>query len=151
MTEKKSATREELPLSEAAQYLLHECRMVLPGIQALFGFQLIAIFNSTFDEKLNQSQRYIHLIATGLVACAIALIMTPATLHRRSGPHHVYESFLYRSSRLLLASMVPLALGICLEFYLIGGIIIGGSILPLLISGALLAFFIFLWFFLPKK
>jgi hypothetical protein len=151
MADKKSATREELPLSEAAKYLLDECRMVLPGIQALFGFQLVAIFNSAFDQKLNQSQRYIHLIATGLVACAIALIMTPATLHRRSGPHHVYETFLYRSSRLLLASMVPLALAISLEFYLIAGIIIGGTILPMVISTALLALFMFLWFLLPKK
>ena len=40
--------QEELTLSEAAKYLLDECRMVLPGIQALFGFQLIAVFNSAF-------------------------------------------------------------------------------------------------------
>jgi hypothetical protein len=45
--------REELPLSKAAEYLLDECRMVLPGIQALFGFQLIAVFNSSFELKLS--------------------------------------------------------------------------------------------------
>jgi len=39
---------EDLPLSKAAQLLLEECRMVLPGIQALFGFQLIVVFNSRF-------------------------------------------------------------------------------------------------------
>src|SRR5262249_34464824 len=84
--------REELSLPEAAKYPLDECRMVLPGIQALFGFQLIAVFNSAFHERLSVGERYIHLFATGLVACAIVLIMTPASLHRRSGPHHVYES-----------------------------------------------------------
>ena len=41
--------REELPLSKAAEYLLEECRMVLPGIQALFGFQLVAVFNSAWS------------------------------------------------------------------------------------------------------
>lgn len=32
-------SHEALPLSEAVTHLLEECRMVLPGIQALFGFQ----------------------------------------------------------------------------------------------------------------
>jgi hypothetical protein len=32
---------ERLPLSQATQLLLEECRMVLPGIQGLFGFQLM--------------------------------------------------------------------------------------------------------------
>jgi hypothetical protein len=27
--------------------------MVLPGIQALFGFQLVAVFNSAFEQKLS--------------------------------------------------------------------------------------------------
>jgi hypothetical protein len=49
--------REELTLSKAAEYLLDECRMVLPGIQALFGFQLIAVFNTGFDERLTSSER----------------------------------------------------------------------------------------------
>jgi hypothetical protein len=42
---------EELPLSKAAEYVLDECRMVLPGIQALFGFQLIAVFSPGFREE----------------------------------------------------------------------------------------------------
>jgi hypothetical protein len=32
-----------LSLSEASSQLLNECRMVLPGIQTLLGFQLIAV------------------------------------------------------------------------------------------------------------
>src|SRR5213078_3805203 len=49
------APKEVLPLSEAVTHLLEECRMVLPGIQALFGFQLIAVFNSTFRESLSST------------------------------------------------------------------------------------------------
>ena len=37
-----------LPLATAVQYLLEECRIVLPGIQVLFGFQLIAVFSDRF-------------------------------------------------------------------------------------------------------
>jgi hypothetical protein len=34
----ETAEREKLPLSKAVEYVLDECRMVLPGIQALLGF-----------------------------------------------------------------------------------------------------------------
>ena len=142
---------EELSLSEAATYLLDECRMVLPGIQALFGFQLIAVFNSSFHERLSHAEKYTHLFAIGLIAFAIALIMTPATLHRRSGATRIDRKFLSRSSRLLLASMVPLALGICLDFYLVARIIIESVAVPLLMTLVLLSIFAWLWFLLPKK
>src|SRR5258705_8073226 len=55
--------QEELPLSVAAQYLLEECRMVLPGIQALFGFQLIVVFNPGFSQKLSAGEQRLHLLA----------------------------------------------------------------------------------------
>jgi hypothetical protein len=69
---------EKLPISKAAEYLLDECRMVLPGIQALFGFQLIVVFNATFDEKLSRGEQRIHLLAIAMIAIAIGIIMTPA-------------------------------------------------------------------------
>jgi hypothetical protein len=83
MDERDDAT-ESLPLSKAAEYLLDECRMVLPGIQALFGFQLVAVFNQGFAEKLSTAEQRLHLLAIGLVVVAVAIIMTPAALHRAS-------------------------------------------------------------------
>ena len=74
-------SKEALPLSEAVTHLLEECRMVLPGMQALFGFQLIAVFNTTFRESLSSSEKYLHLAAIGLIAVAVALVMAPAALH----------------------------------------------------------------------
>jgi hypothetical protein len=76
--------REALPLSKAAQYLSEECRTVLPGIQALFGFQLIAAFNPGFAQKFSLGEQRLHLLATALVALAIAAIMTPAAYHRQT-------------------------------------------------------------------
>jgi|GEM_PF-3040211 hypothetical protein len=75
--------REELSLPTALDNLIEECRMLLPGIQALFGFQLIAVFNSTFAEKLSTLEQQLHLLAIGLVSVAIALILTPAAYHRQ--------------------------------------------------------------------
>ena len=62
---------------DQAKNALDEARMVLPGIQALFGFQLIAIFNDGFDTKLSSSEQDLHLAAISLVAVAVVLIMAP--------------------------------------------------------------------------
>src|SRR4030095_6081294 len=110
---------EELPLSTAAQYLLEECRMVLPGIQALFGFQLVVVFSPGFEQKLNGTEQLLHFFAMVLVALAVAIIMTPAALHRGTGSKLVTETFIGTSARLLLSSMLPLAVAISIEFYLI--------------------------------
>lgn len=42
--EPEKIKKEKLPLSKAAEQLLEECRMVLPGIQALFGFHAASSF-----------------------------------------------------------------------------------------------------------
>src|SRR6266550_3241094 len=140
---------EELSLSKAAQYLLEECRMVLPGMQALFGFQLIAVFSSGFSEKLTRPEQIVHFVAITLIAIAVAIIMTPAALHRGTGSKLVTATFINLSARLLFLRMLPLALGICLDFYLIARVIIGRRWVSLL-AVALFAIFIALWFVLPR-
>ena len=138
-----------LPLTRQVEYLLEECRMVLPGIQALFGFQLIAVFSERFARELSQGEQRLHLLAIGLVALAIVLIMTPAAYHRQTDPERVTEGFVRISTRLLLASLWPLALAICLDFYLVGRILVGAG--PMLWLAALLfAAFVLLWFVLPR-
>ncbi len=140
---------EELSLSKAAHMLLEECRMVLPGIQALFGFQLIAVFSQSFDQKLSGTEQHLHFAAVALVAVAIALIMTPAAYHRQVGVTEVTDTFLKLSTRLMLWSMWPLMLGVCIDFYLVGRVLIGGALAPWF-TAALFAIFVLLWFVLPR-
>ena len=75
----KPSLEEQESLAEVASHLLEECRMVLPGIQALFGFQLIAVFNGTFWE-LPSADRMLHLFAITLVAVAIAYALASGLL-----------------------------------------------------------------------
>ena len=141
--------REELPLTKAAEYLLEECRMILPGIQALFGFQLISVFNQTFEQKLSAGEQQLHLVAIILIVIAIAMVMTPAAYHRETGGKTVSETFLRVSTRLVVVSMIPLALGICIDFYLVARIITGGYAIPL-VAVPLFFIFVLLWFVLPR-
>ena len=92
--------------------------MVLPGIQALFGFQLIAAFNTRFHD-LDGIDRIIHLSALILIALAIALIMTPAAYHRICEPGRTSLFFTQLASVLVAAAMVPLLLGISLDIYVV--------------------------------
>ena len=144
-------TSQELPLPKAMDNLIEECRMLLPGIQALFGFQLIAVFNSTFAEKLSSLEQQLHLLAIGLVGVAIALILTPAAYHRQMEHMSITRRFIDVSTRLMLWSMAALALSICLDLYLVSHVILRDSLVSLLITLGLLALFIFLWIVLPRS
>jgi hypothetical protein len=146
----ENQTREKLPLNEAVTHLLEECRMVLPGIQALFGFLLIAVFNSRFGEQLTSTEQMLHLVAIILVVIAIALVMAPAAYHRQTCPKEVTLGFLTVATQLLLWSMFPLMVGICLDFYLIARLILNSELLSLVLSLGLLFMFSTLWFLLPR-
>ena len=56
--------------------------MVLPGAQALLGFQLIAMLMENF-EKLPSASQYLHLVSLFLIAVSIILLIAPAAYQRR--------------------------------------------------------------------
>jgi hypothetical protein len=146
-----SGEREDLSLNESATHVLEECRTVVPGMQALFGFQLIAVFSPVFKDDLSQSERMLHLAALLLVAVAVALVMAPAALHRQSEPMSVSRGFIATSSRLLMASMVPLALGICLDVYVIARVILGTSGVAAVVAVLLVGVFFVFWRVIPQR
>ena len=147
----KSDRVENITLSEAVTHLLEECRTVLPGIQALFGFQLIVVFNPAFQEKLSMTERGLHLLAIGLIIVAIAMVMAPAAYHRQNDPRSVSENFIAVATRLLLYSMFPLMIALGLEFFLITRVITNHLTLSILLTALLLTIFSTLWFLLPRS
>jgi hypothetical protein len=141
---------EPIKLDSAAGHLLEECRMVLPGIQALFGFQLIAVFNSAFDEKLTVGEQQLHFVALFLVALATGLVMAPAAIHRQTQQRAVSERFIWLSSRLVTLSMFPLAIGLSLDVYLIGRVVFDSVAASAACALALFAVLMLLWLALPR-
>jgi uncharacterized protein DUF6328 len=143
-------TTQKLDLPDVVTYILEECRMVLPGIQALFGFQLIAVFNQRF-ESLPFRYQAAHLSATGLSALAAAFVMTPAAYHRREEPHIVSERFVEISTRLLLVSMLCLAAGVSTDFFVICAMILTHPMVAAVLSISLFAILMMLWFVFPRR
>jgi hypothetical protein len=148
---KKPDRIEELDLADRITHLLEECRMVLPGIQALFGFQLIAAFNDGFAKRLDPWQQEIHLAALLLVSVAIALVMAPASLHRQSEQGLASEMFLRVTSRLLVAAMIPLAVAISLEVFLVADVIWHNTLAAAVAASALTLLFAGVWFVFPAR
>jgi hypothetical protein len=134
-------------LSDALSHLLEECRMVLPGIQALFGFQLIAFFNQRF-ETLAATEKWLHLVATFLIAMSAGLVMTPAALHRQRSSSISWR-LVTLSTRLLLGSMTFLAVGVTLDFFIIAAMVVEKCTVSAATAGLLFVILIFLWFIFP--
>jgi hypothetical protein len=116
----------------------------------LFGFQLIAVFNQSFWERFSHGQRVLHLASISVIAIAIALLMTPAAYHRQTEQETVSHGFVRLTSRLLLWSMFPLFIGLCLDFYLIASLILPDTVLSIAITILLGCVFFVLWFVLPR-
>lgn len=139
-------TREDLP--DIARHLEEEARMVLPGIQALFGFQLIAVFNSRFTD-LSPSHQTLHFIALLCTAIAVLLVLTPAAYHRQIEPTGVSLFFCRMGSILLTASLFPLAVAISLDLFVIGTLILGSAVAAAVIAGLIFLALIGAWFVFP--
>jgi len=137
-------------LKDALQQTLDEARMVLPGVQALFGFQLIAVFSERFERVLSEGEQALHLGAIVLVTIAIALVTTPAAYHRQVEPRRATAEFLALASRLVSAAMLPLAAGLAIDVHLVARAITGEPRLSAMLGMAVFAMFVALWFAFPQ-
>lgn len=96
------------------QHVLTETRMVLPGAQAMLGFQLAVTLTEAFDE-LPRSWQLLHGGATLLGALAVVLLMAPAAYHRIAEEGDETERVHHVAGRFILAALVPLALSMSAE------------------------------------
>jgi hypothetical protein len=106
------------PLATKVEQLLTEARVIIPGAQALLGFQFIAMLTSGFD-RLPQSVKAVHALALCLVAINVILLMTPAALHRLSFNGEDSRAFLRMGSALVIAAPGFLAAGIAAETFVV--------------------------------
>jgi hypothetical protein len=139
---------ETVPIGEKINELLLEARIVLPGVQALLGFQLAAYLTETF-EKLPSEAKAVHTVSLLLIALAMILLMTPAPYHRLAENGENTEAFNRLGTGLVLAALVPLALGLAGEFYVVLGKVLQSSTQAWIGAGAALAAALILWFGVP--
>jgi hypothetical protein len=135
-------------LATKVEQLLTEARLIIPGAQALLGFQFIAMLTSGFD-RLPQSVKAVHALALCLVAINVILLMTPAALHRLSFNGEDSRAFLRIGSALVIAAPGFLAAGIAAETFVVLHKVSGNA--GWAPTGALVSFvaLIGLWYAIP--
>lgn len=95
--------------------LIEEARVILPGVQALFGFQTIVVFNDHFAE-LAVFAKSCHLLGLALVIVTVAMVMTPAVYYRACGGCATLP-MTRLSSLMIRAALAPLACGLALDMF----------------------------------
>jgi uncharacterized membrane protein len=136
-------------LTEELNTVEQEARMVLPGIQALFGFQLIAVFNQGFKLNLSENEQIIHLIALLLVTISAILVIAPAAYHRQA-KHQVSKHFISLATRFLAWAMLPLAIGSCLDIYVVARVIVNSAAIAGSVTFVIFIMYLWFWFILPR-
>ena len=124
MTEAQRDERPPTPLHVKIEQMLTEARVILPGAQALFGFQLAIVLTHAF-ESLSDLSRVVHAVSLGLVALAIMLLMAPAAYHRIVYAGEDSQDMHRVGSALVTAATAPLALGLAGDIYVVIGKIMG--------------------------
>ncbi len=130
--------------------VIEEARMVLPGVQALFGFQLIAVFSDAFD-ALSPLVRRLHLLSMALVALTIIFIMAPAAFHRIAKRGSVSRRLIDTTSNFLTASMAMLMLALSVEFGLVSGVVLHDALEAFALGSALFVGLLVCWVILPLR
>lgn len=126
--------------------LLEEIRVILPGVEILFGFLIILPFE--FSDELTGLERLLYLGAFLSVSAGLALLVSPTLMHRLRFREMDKERWLYRSNRLTIAASIFVAVGIGLTVYLVVETILGG-VLSAVIAAANAAWLGWFWFGWP--
>lgn len=142
------AMTNKTPLKNRIEDVLTESRVILPGVQALLGFQFTAVLSQGFD-RLPATSQLVHAVALGLLALAVILLMAPPAYHRIVDRGEETEDFDAVGSRLMLAAMIPLALALCGDLYIVLAKIMGSPRAAIAIAGLVLAGLYGVWFGYP--
>jgi len=128
--------------------MLSEARVILPGAQALLGFQLAIVLREGF-EKLQPELKSLHGAALLLVCLSVLLLMAPAAHHRIVYAGQDSVGFHKVGSQLVTLSNLPLAFGIAADVFVVSTKI-WGSITAAGIAGLFsLGFLIGAWHLVP--
>ena len=144
----RSPMKEETALHEKIVQMLTEARVVLPGVQGIFGFQLVVTMTRPFDE-LPLYVKGIHFVAMALLALSIVLLIAPTAIHRLSFKGQDSSAFLVIGARLISIALAPLMAGIGADFYVAAGKMIGFGEAALFAAVSIFLILLTAWYIAP--
>jgi len=136
------------PLSTKIEQMLTEARVILPGAQALLGFQLTVTLARSF-EQLSEPVKLVHVAALCCVGFTVILLMTPAALHRISFAGEDTPAFFRLGSGFVIAAPAFLAFGIAGDLFVATYRAAGSQDLALVVAVASTVLLALFWFAIP--
>jgi hypothetical protein len=119
----------------------------MPGLQALFAFQLIAVFNQRFSLLLPAFQT-LHVVSLLLTAIAAMFTLSVAAFHRIAEPHKITLAFVNRGGVLVTLGMVCLSVAISLDIMVVGSLVYSAAA-ALALGLPVLCLYMLLWVAYP--
>jgi len=104
------------PLTTKIEQMLTEARVIIPGAQALLGFDLLVTLTESFAE-LPMASKLVHAAALLLVALSVILLIAPAAFHRLAFHGEDSRRFFRIGAAFVAAAPAPLGLGMALDIY----------------------------------
>jgi hypothetical protein len=138
----------DVELRERYRELLEELRTVIPGLQVLFAFLLIAPFSSRFAE-VDDAGHLLFVVALMAAAVAIVLFLTPTAYHRIA-PDLDRDERIRLSVRLALGGLSFLAVSVASAVVLVARFVFGTSTGTWL-GAAVFGLIALLWYGLPIR
>jgi TRAP-type C4-dicarboxylate transport system permease small subunit len=132
-------------LHDRIRQVLTEARVIIPGNQALLGFQFAVILQRGFTD-LQPWLKWVHLVSLSLIAWSTVLLLTPAAYHRIVERGEETYRFYRVANAMVLSSLPPLALGVCGDFFVVIFKVSGNAGISLFASLLMLVIFAGLWF-----
>ena len=148
ITRGQSNERADTPLQVKIEQLLTEARVILPGAQALFGFQLAIVLTRAF-EQLPEASIVVHATSLFLVALAVMMLMAPAPYHRIVYAGEDTEDMYRVGSALVTGATLPLGLGLAGDVYVVIAKISGSFAVGAITGGLVFVLVAGLWYLYP--
>ena len=127
--------------------LLQELRVAQTGVQFLFAFLLTLAFTQRFP-RITDFQLTLYVVTLVATAVAAALLIGPVPFHRIVFRRGLKPRLVHGADVMARGGLAMLLVAINGAVLLILDVALGGT-LPFVISGAVLLWFIVIWYVVP--
>jgi hypothetical protein len=127
--------------------LLQELRVILTGVQILFGFLLTVVFQPRFG-TLSQADRSIYLVTVLLGAATTGALIGPVSFHRLLTGRRLKPQTVLWASRLTVVGMFLLLCTLVSALLLILRVVLDDSVAAWLVAG-MTVWFVLCWVVVP--
>lgn len=138
----------QIQIGEKIIVYLDEIRVVLPGTQALLGFQLVAAFSFGFN-SISLFFKYLHIVSLVLVSISVILLLTPAAFHRIAEYGKDSHRLHRLTTKMIIIAMATLGVGLAVDLFVVVSVILHSVLVGTIIAVLVILLCSIAWYIYP--